>query len=240
MTTFVNNPIYTSGLSGHRPTATGSTLTIGATPTVGAASSGFFQNKAAVGATFSIIGIVGGLAAIMAVLTIMKRRRRAAREAREDEEYFDKYQSMDFGEPIPHSPRDFGTGSGEASVMDTGMNAAPADAYPDRAIHYGQSDAGAVLSPVDYGIAYPPGTANHNSNPANRSGNMPEDTEAAYSVPSASHPFADPANSSVTTAAPQVTYPRPIQGRAQGMVTIDSYYGPNSAGIGASGIGYAQ
>jgi hypothetical protein len=29
-----------------------------------------------------------------------------------------------------------------------------------------------------------------------------------------------------------VTYPRPIQGRAQGMVTTDSYYGPNTAGVG--------
>jgi len=167
----------------------------------------------------------------------MKRRRRA-RYAIDEEEFFEKYPSAD-----PHVPPGFGTGSGEISPSAThfNMSAAPADAYPDRTVHYGQSNAGAVLNPVDYGIAYPPGAANNsNSGPAYRNGNTHEDTESEYSVPSASHPFADPANTSGPTAAPPVTYPRPIAGRAQEMVTTDSYYGPNSAGVGAGGVGYAE
>ena len=182
----------------------------------------------------------------MAVLTVMKRRRRV-RVAIEDEEFFEKYPSVDHTEPVPHIPPGFGTGSAEPSVTDFNMSAAPAGAYPDRAVHYGQSNAGAVLNPVDYGIAYPPGAANNNhSTPAIRNGNTYEDTESEYSVPSASHappashPFADPANTSGPTAAPPVTYPRSIPGRVQEMVTTDSYYGPNSAGLGAGGVGYAE
>jgi hypothetical protein len=176
----------------------------------------------------------------MAVLTMMKRRRRA-RYAIQDEEFFEKYPSVDLSEPVPHIPPGFGTGSADPSVTDFNMSAAPTDAYPDRAVHYGQSNAGAVLNPVDYGIAYPPGAANNNnSTPAIRNGNMHEDTESEYSVPSTSHPFADPFNASGPTAAPPVTYPRQIPGRVQEMVSTDSYYGPNSAGLGASGMGYAQ
>jgi len=214
---------------------------VGATPSVGA-TSGFFNNKAAVGATFSIVGILGGLAVIMTVLAIMKRRRRSrGRYAIEDEEFFEKYPSADLNEPVPHIPPGFGTGSAEATITDFNMSAAPADAYPDRAIHYGQSNAGAVLNPVDYGIAYPPGAANNNnSTPAIGNGNTHEESGSEYSVPSASHPFADPANTSGLTAAPPVKYPRSIPGRAQEMVTTDSYYGPNSAGVGAGSVGYAQ
>lgn len=180
--------------------------------------------------TFTIIGIVGGLAAIMAVLTVMKRHRRA-RAAIEDEEFFEKYPSGDFGSE-PHSPPGFGTGS----IPDITMTAATPDAYPDREIHYGQSNSNAVFTPVDYGIAYPPpGAPDDNSTPASGSGNAYEDA-----APSHSHPFADPANASYTTAAPPVTFPRPTYGRAQEMVSTDSYYGPNSAGVGAVGVGYAQ
>jgi hypothetical protein len=222
---------YTSGFS---PTATGSTLTIAASATGTGSASGFLKNKAAVGATFGIIGIVGGLAAIMAVLAILKRHRRT-REAIENEEFFEKYQGGDFGgEPTPPG---FGTTSLSASEMDVNTTAASPDAYPDRAIHYGQSNSGTVLNPVDYGIAYPPSAADDNSTSATRSGNMFEDVELSHS---SSHPFADPANVSFATAAPQVTYSRPTPGRAQEMVAIDSYYGLNSAGVGAGGMGYAQ
>ena len=210
------------------------------TASVGA-SSGFFNNKGAVGATFSIIGILGGLAVIMTVLTIMKRRRRRrgrGRYAIEDEEFFEKYPSGDPNEPVPHLPPGFGSGSAAASITDFNMSAAPVDAYPDRTIHYGQSNPDAVLNPVDYGIAYPPGAAN--STPANGNRSAYEESGSEYSVPSASHPFAAPANTSGPTAAPQVSSPRPFAGRAQEMVTTDSYYGPNTAGVGAGGVGYAQ
>jgi hypothetical protein len=123
--------------------------------------------------------------------------------------------------------------------VDISTSAAPLDAYPDRAVHYGQSNSGTVLNPVDYGIAYPPRAADDNSTPATGSGNVNvfEDVELSLS---ASHPFADPANTSFANAAPPVTYSRPTPGRAQEMVAIDSYYGLNSAGVGAGGMGYAQ
>jgi len=177
----------------------------------------------------------------MAVLTLMKRRRRV-RIAIEDEDFFEKYPSVDHNEPVPHLPPGFGTGSDAPSFTDVDMSPAPAGAYPDRAVHYGQSSTGAVLNPVDYGIAYPPGVANNNnSNPAPiRNGTTYEDSGSEYSVPSASHPFADPANTSGPTAAPPVTYPRTTPGRVQEMVTTDSYYGPNSAGLGAGAVGYAE
>jgi hypothetical protein len=176
----------------------------------------------------------------MAVLTMTKRRRRA-RRAIQDEEFFEKYPSIDHNEPVPQIPPGFGSGSDTPSVTDFNMSVAPADAYPDRAVHYGQPNAGAILNPVDYGIAYPPGAANNNSSTtAIRNGNTYEDSGSEYSVPSASHPFADPANTSGPTAAPPVTYPRSIPGRVQEMVTTDSYYGPNSAGLGAGGVGYAE
>jgi len=156
----------------------------------------------------------------------------------DDEDLFEKYPTVDFNEPVPHLP----TVSDAPSVMDINMSAAPADAYPDRAVHYGQSDTGAVLNPVDYGITYPPGPVNNNNlTPASGNGNTYDDAESQYSMPSASHhPFADPANSSGLTAAPAETYTRPNPGRATEMVTIDSYYGSNSAGVGAGGVGFAQ
>lgn len=165
----------------------------------------------------------------MAVLTFLRRHRRS-REAIEDEEFFEKYPSGDgdFGD-VPHTPPGFGT----ASIPESSTSAAPLDAYPDRAVHYGQPDPSTVLNPVDYGIAYPPSAA------ASGSGNAYEHVEPSHSLPPASHPFADPANASFTTTAPPVTFPRPFAGRAQEMVTTDSYYGPNGAGVGA-GVGYAQ
>lgn len=180
----------------------------------------------------------------------MKRRRRGrrGRYAIEDEEFFEKYPNPDFSEPVPHLPPGFGSGSAEASMIDVNMNAASnkasaasADAYPDRAIHYGQSSDGGVLNPIDYGIAYPPGAAHdNNSTLAIRNGNPLEESGSEYSVPSGSHPFADPTNVSGPSAGPSVTIPRPFAARAQEMVTTDSYYGPNSAGVGAGGMGYAQ
>lgn len=179
----------------------------------------------------------------MGVLTLLRRRRRArrGRYAIEDEEFFEKYPNPDFNEPVPHLPPGFGSGSAAASITDVNMNAAPADAYPDRAIHYGQSNDDAVLNPVNYGIAYPPGAAHdNNSTPALRNGNTIEESGSEYSVPSAAHQFADHTTTSGPSAAPPVPASRPFAGRVQEMVTTDSYYGPNSAGVGAGGMGYAQ
>jgi hypothetical protein len=178
--------------------------------------------------TFSIIGIVGGLAVIMGVLTFLRRHRRM-REAIEDEEFFEKYPNGegDFGD-VPHTPPGFGT----TSITEISTSAASPDAYPDRAIHYGQSNPSTVLNPVDYGIAYPPSASAGG-------GSKAYEVRQSQSLPSSSHPFANPTNASFTTAVPPVSSPRHTPGRAQEMVTTDSYYGPNTAGVGA-GAGYAQ
>ncbi|KAI0277335.1 hypothetical protein BGY98DRAFT_980288 [Russula aff. rugulosa BPL654] len=181
-TTLANNPItQTSRSSGTVPTEPG-----------------------AVGVTFSIVGILGGLAVIMGVLTLLRRRRRArrGRYAIEDEEFFEKYPNPDFNEPVPHLPPGFGSGSAAASITDVNMNAAPADAYPDRAF--------TTVSP----------TMTLSS------------TRSTMAL--LTHPY------STNTSGPPVTAPRPFAGRVQEMVTTDSYYGPNSAGVGAGSMGYAQ
>ena len=236
--------------------ATISGSTVYASPTVGATSSkGFFANKAAVGATFGIIGIIGGLAVVIGAITMIKRYRRS----RDDEDdFYEKYP----GAPTSatnqsHFSRELGQGPLGASATDLSIDAAPPEAYPDRAVHYGQPDPSTVFRPVDYGIDYPPNAAEANT--AANAGPGPAaavsaadagENEIAYeyyeydpnrrSTSAGSHPFADPANAPRTTPAPPVSYPRQVQGRAQEMVAVDSYYGPNTAGVGASGVGYAQ
>jgi hypothetical protein len=219
--------------------------TVFANPTAGAVSKGFFANKAAVAATFSIIGIICGLAAIIGAVTMFKRYRRSRND---DDEFYEKYPGAPAAGSTNHSrfSRDLGHGPLGASATDLSIDAAPPEAYPDRAIHYGQpNQPTTVFRPVDYGIDYPPpnAAAAADANPRNS-------TDIAYeqydydpnrrSTSAGSHPFADPANAPRTAAAPPVTYPRTVQGRAQEMVTVDSYYGPNTAGVGASGAGYAQ
>jgi hypothetical protein len=237
--------------------------TVFAAPTAGAASKGFFANKAAVGATFSIIGIICGLAIIIGAVTMYKRYRRSRDD---DDDFYEKYTGT--GAPATGSAtrsrfsRELGQGPLGASATDLSIDAAPPEAYPDRAIHYGQPNPNTVFRPVDYGIDYPPNAAyadanaNANAPPAvavaanHRPAHSSDTAYDAYeqydydpnrrSTSAGSHPFADPANATRTAAAPPVMYPRTVQGRAQEMVTVDSYYGPNSAGVGATGTGYAQ
>lgn len=224
-------------------TSSGSTLTISATGTSGAIAKGFFANKGAVGATFSIIGILAGLAIVMGTLTLLKRYRR--RRTAADDEFFEKYSNAGYGSTGGDGsllePAGFGLDPLGVSATDIRTTAATSDAYPDRAIHYGEPPSGTVLHPVDYGIAYPPDAAPDNSSPAGGSGGRQEYAYHAgrmQPVPASSaHPFADPANATHTARAPPV---RPNPGRAMEMVTTDSYYGPNTAGVGAGSIGYAQ
>jgi len=195
-------------------------------------------NKVAVGATFSIVGIICGLAAVMGAITLIRRYRRSRDDG---DDFYEKYpgapgsatnQSRFSSGRADH----LGQGPLGASATDLSFDAAPPHAYPDRAIHYGQPDQSTVFRPVDYGIDYPP-----DADPdAAAAAADPENTDIAYETydydPSrpppgtaGGHPFADPANAA-----------RTVQGRAQEMVTVDSYYGPNSAGVGAPGLSYAQ
>ncbi|KAH9002464.1 hypothetical protein EDB86DRAFT_2900179 [Lactarius hatsudake] len=191
------------------------TSTISASSTGGAASKGFFENKAAVGVTFSIVGIICGLAAVMGIITVIRRYRRA------------HYRDDDFYEKYPR-PAELGQGPLGESATDLTTGPAPADAYPDRAIHYGQPDPSTVFRPPTPTRPPPPAYENYDYDP-----NRPSSA--------ASHPFADPANAPrAAPGAPPVTYPRSFQGRAQEVVTTDSYYGSNSAGVGAVGVGFAQ
>jgi hypothetical protein len=224
------------------------TSTVFALPT-GGASKGFFANKVAVGATFSIVGIICGLAAVMGTITLVRRYRRARDD---DDDFYEKYSGAPSSANRSRFSRDpptsiLGQGPLGASATDLSFDAAPPEAYPDRAIHYGQPNPTTVFRPVDYGIDYPP-NAGADATASAAAAVDPENTDIAYenydydpnrphSGSAGSHPFADPANASRTAPAP---YPRTVQGRAQEMVTVDSYYGPNSAGVGVSGLGYAQ
>ncbi|KAH9960418.1 hypothetical protein BC827DRAFT_391970 [Russula dissimulans] len=203
------------------------------------APSGFLAHKGAVGVTFTLVGLVSVLGIWIVVLKVQRRRRRArARQARR--EFYEK-KSADVRRPsmiIPESPASpgfgdaaegpFGASSTNVSMMATAMP----HAYPDRAVHYGQPLPGSVLRPTDYGIAYPPVD---NFTPAPAHG----DASALHDAPSAGNPFADPASASHMPAAPPVSYRRPTASRAQ-EVLVDSYYGVDTAGVGAADVGYAQ
>ncbi|KAH9021140.1 hypothetical protein EDB85DRAFT_2001298 [Lactarius pseudohatsudake] len=214
------------------------TSTISASSTAGAASKGFFANKAAVGITFSIVGIICGLAAVMGIISVIRRYRRA--RYRHDD-FYEKYPRVGGSADrsnFSREPAELGQGPLGDSATDLTTGPAPADAYPDRAIHYGQPDPSTVFRPVDYGIDYPPNAAYADPAPAAYE-NYDYDPNRPSSA--ASHPFADPANAPrAAPGAPPVTYPRSFQGRAQEVVTADSYYGSNSAGVGAAGVGFAQ
>jgi len=227
----------TTGGSFVNPENPGSTVFASSTAT--ASSKGFFANKGAVGATFGIIGAICGLVAIIGAVTAIKRYRRTYDD---EDEFYEKYQDPGASGSADRSSRghaELGQGPDVTDLMD----AAPPDAYPDRAIHYGQPNPDSVFRPVDYGIDYPPNAAYADPVDAPDSAyadNYGDNPNSPRSGSAGSHPFADPANASRASFAPPVTYPRPIQGRAQEMVTIDSYYGPNTAGVGVVGVGLAQ
>jgi hypothetical protein len=229
----------TSG-SPFTPTNPGSTVY--ASSTGAASSKGFFANKATVGVTFGIIGVVCGFVVILGAIMAIRRYRRAKYD---EDDFYEKYPGG--GSADHHSsrePAELGQGPLGGSATDL-TDPAPPDAYPDRAIHYGQPNPSTVFRPVDYGIDYPPDAAY--ANPAVDAPVASENYAQAYDgnyeydpprdSSAASHPFADPANASRAAYAPPVTYPRPTPGREQESVTIDSYYGPNTAGVG---VGFAQ
>ncbi|KAI9447692.1 hypothetical protein H4582DRAFT_16943 [Lactarius indigo] len=224
-------------------TPSGRTSTISASETAGAASKGFFGNKAAVGVTFSIVGIICGLAAVMGIITVIRRYRRAHYK---DNDFYEKYPRVGGSADRSHfsrEPAELGQGPLGESATDLTTHAARPDAYPDRAIHYGQPDPSTVFRPVDYGIDYPPNAAYADPPATATAPGAYENYDYDPNRPSSAsgHPFADPANAPRSApGAPPVAYPRPFQGRTQEVVTTDSYYGPNSAGVGAAGVGYAQ
>lgn len=227
--------------------ASNPTSTVFASSTAGATSKGFFANKAAVGATFGIIGIIGGIVVLIGAITVIRRYRRAYRD--DDDEFYEKYPGAGgSGDRFSREPAELGLGPLGASVTDL-TDAASPDAYPDRAIHYGRPDPSTVFRPVDYGIDYPP-NADYAEQQQQQQVEAPGRNDFAYAYDNyeydpnrpgsaSSHPYADPANASRAVPAPPVTYPRQIPGRAQEMVTTDSYYGPNTAGVGL-GVGLAQ
>lgn len=90
---------------------------------VAASGKPFWQNTGAVAATFSLAGLAV-LGVIFAGATYAIRRRSQARQ--EAEEYFDKY-------PEPNATDD------NVSVQDI-TSPAPAGAYPDRQVHYGDDN----------------------------------------------------------------------------------------------------
>lgn len=178
----------------------------------------------------------------MGIISVIRRYRRAHYR---DDDFYEKYPRVG-GSSADRShssrePAELGQGPLGESATDLTTGPAPAGAYPDRAIHYGQPDPSTVFRPVDYGIDYPPNAAYADPPPTAPAAYENYDYDANRPSSAASHPFADPANAPrVAPGAPPVTYPRSFQGRAQEVVTTDSYYGPNTAGVGAAGVGFAQ
>jgi len=181
----------------------------------------------------------------MGVIMVIRRYRRAHDG---DDDFYEKYTGA--GGAADHShfsrePAELGQGPLGESATDLTTDAAPPDAYPDRAIHYGQPNPSTVFRPVDYGIDYPPNAVYADAAAAPGRGDIAYnhydyDPTMPHPGSAGSHPFAYSANAPRTAPAPPVTYPRLVHGRAQEVVATDSYYGPNTAGVGAPGVGFAQ
>ncbi|KAA1466702.1 hypothetical protein DENSPDRAFT_876741 [Dentipellis sp. KUC8613] len=232
------------------------TVSAGPTGLANNSSKGFFHNPGAVAGTFVTIGVLA-LIVIVVVGTRFVRRRRAARRMSDEDDaaYFEpkfpvNHTYSDIGDSS-HSRPDLGSGPLGASATSVAAAPATAEAYPDRAIHYGHSpDARAnVYTPTDYGIAYPPGTtfAPQNEEPAPNnedaydpySAYSPANPEPVYHEPAyrvhkpsplaesstaATHPFADPVNVRTPRAAPPVSY----RSDSQYSHSVDSFYGTTS------------
>ncbi len=179
----------------------------------------------------------------MGVVTLIKRHRRYNDD--DDDEIYEKYTSA--GSATDHFAREAAELGQGGSATELRTDPASHDAHPGRPVHYGQPDSSTVFRPVDYGIDYPPPDVGYaNSSAAAPGGrnmaynNYDHNPNSSQSGPVAGHPFAEAGNSPRTLAVPPASYPRPVPGRAVAMASTDSYYGPNSAGVGSAGMGVAQ
>lgn len=112
----------------------------------------FSHNKGAVAAVATIASLIGVSIIGFIVFKVIKRRSRLRDE--EDDVYFEKYQDPD--------PPFHGSGGVNESSYNISSATQPAatDAYPDRSMHYGNTQPGQVYTdPNQYGIQYPPNTA---------------------------------------------------------------------------------
>lgn len=177
-----------------------------AAPTGAAETSGkgFLQTKGAVGAVFGIIGVIGALILIFIVMKIMQRRARKRDD--EEAEYFEKYEEPPSAIHASGSNNDSSWNLASAPAM------APArhDAYLDRTVHYGSSQA-----TQDYSATrqheYPPGTAYAAAAGGSQyqyTGYGATNYNTAPS-PTGSHPFADPQNVPRARAPPVSQTHRP-------------------------------
>ncbi|KAH9927168.1 uncharacterized protein BXZ73DRAFT_102756 [Epithele typhae] len=217
---------YWSTTSSESPTGT-------AAAGVGASSKGFFSNTPAVAATFSVAGIVALGAVIFGV--VLHKRRAARLQDEEDMTYFEKYNPN--GAPTPNSAsgnasENGGTRSPTAMSFNGGpdpdnLNELPAttaaatDAYPDRAMHYGNGyhydyahhQAPAAAATMDYArdrygshaVDYPPAAAAGYDITQYPGYEGYVNQEYIPRVQSPNHPFADPSNMTRVAGAPQVT-----------------------------------
>ena len=172
---------------------------------------------------------------IFVIMKVMQRR--ARKREQDEEEYFEKYNEPPVGGM-------HGSNSNNDSswnlASETAMAPARADAYPDRAVHYGSTQA-----TRDYNAPqqheYPPGTAyaaaasgnqyqyqyTGYGTTANYGSTTNYDTTATYDTSPSStgaHPFADPQNVSRGRAPPVAQVQRPQTQVADAYDGIDDGY----------------
>jgi len=188
------------------------------------------------GGVFTVVSLaaIGLLAGI-----VMFLRKRQLRRAADDEAYFEKYEDHNAS---ADDLGDVGGGYGNVEPVVTDVMApAAADAYPDREVHYGPTDAqpygpaviqpyenthDATYAPQEYGIEYPPGTAytsavaqdgQYEYNGPENSQYTPHYEEGAPQQPmSANHPYSNSSLAARPGGAPPV--------RLESGYSVDSYY----------------
>ncbi|KAJ7180310.1 hypothetical protein C8R43DRAFT_396729 [Mycena crocata] len=139
-TTLDFSPNLATSSEEEEPTSTDS-----AAPKVNAASKGFWDNKGAVGGTFTVVALV--IVGIIVAIAMVLRKRAASHNSARDT-FFDTKGPIGGAAENPHSPN--------PSMVSLGNE--PMDAHSTPGPNYGATDQ-YLVDTTDYNVSYPPGAS---------------------------------------------------------------------------------
>jgi hypothetical protein len=227
---------FFASFSGNFPDST-SDPSLASQTAVRSSSNNFWANKGAVAGTFTVVSIIIFSIFVAAGAILFKKRKNWQSE---DDAYFEKYAPQD-NATIAGAPTIDGTIEDPESNMTEAMAPAPADAYPDRQIHYGNLDTSqsehAIYDAYAIGyppaVDYPPQATSYEQNGTHYQETYAEPASASSVATSApyppSHQYPDPHNASYTGFAPPVSFRDPGARGSGYNQSIDSFYGGPAA-----------
>jgi hypothetical protein len=146
------------------------------------------------------------------------KKRKAWRVNDDDDEFFEKYNPTDIGAGTEHGQPENPFEDNESNVAEA-MTPAPAGAYPDRQIHYGDVVDHVVYDTYDVG--YPPGTGYQPDHPYAESSSTP--------TPTGNYSPTNAPNTSYSGLPPPVSFRDPGARGSGYDQSIDSFYGVSGA-----------